>query len=58
MRTLEQENRLRLAKDLRSRGKTWDEIGDRLGISRQAASQLVKRAERGRKRSPRGAVAA
>lgn len=39
---------LRLVADLRSQGETWENIGTALGISKQAASQLHKRAIRSR----------
>lgn len=44
-RTPEQTARLARARAMRARGKTWQFIADSLGITRQAASQMVKRAD-------------
>jgi predicted transcriptional regulator len=38
------EDRIRTMRDLRSRGMTWEQIGRLYGVTRQAASQAVKRA--------------
>lgn len=45
-RSASQARRLRQALALRAAGHSWSEIGTRLKISRQAASQLVKKYER------------